>query len=87
MATDEVSSRAGSKAFGCNYMSNHKDYLGDAVYADFDGFGIVLTTEDGISATNTIYIEPEVFAALLRYEARLRQNREEPPPVSDGPGK
>ena len=48
-----------------------KDYLGDAVYVAFDGFALVLTTEDGYSATNTIVMEPEVLAALLRYKARL----------------
>ena len=30
-------------------MSKYKSYIGDGVYADFDGYGIVLTTEDGIS--------------------------------------
>ncbi len=46
-----------------------KRYLGDGVYADVDDAcgSIVLTTEDGIRATNTIYLEPEVIASLLRY--------------------
>lgn len=48
-----------------------KDYLGDGVYAEVDGIGrIVLTTEDGISATNTIVLEPEVMTALLEYLKR-----------------
>lgn len=46
-----------------------KEYIGDGAYADFDGFGIVLTTENGISVQNTVYLEPGVFAALLRYAA------------------
>jgi hypothetical protein len=49
-----------------------KDYLGDGVYVDFDGFGLVLTAEDGIRATNTIVLEPEVYAALLAYISRLK---------------
>lgn len=53
-------------------MDNRKDkmkkvYLGDGVYANYDGYMVVLTTENGISATNTIYLEPEVLAALDRY--------------------
>ncbi len=36
-------------------------YLGDGVYADFDGFAVVLTTEDGVSVTNRIVLEPEVL--------------------------
>ena len=42
-----------------------KKYLGDAVYYEPNGYGVTLTTEDGITATNTIYLEPEVVAALL----------------------
>ena len=50
-----------------------KAYLGDAVYADFDGFGLVLTTEDGISETNRIVLEPEVLRSLVEYvDARLK---------------
>ncbi len=45
----------------------HKQYLGDAVYADFDGFFIVLTTENGVSATNTIMLEPGVAKKLGEY--------------------
>ena len=44
-----------------------KTYLGDSVYADFDGYSIVLTTENGIRVTNTIVLEPEVFEALVAY--------------------
>lgn len=47
-------------------------YLGDGVYADYDGFYVVLTTEDGISVMNRICLEPEVLAALSRYVERLR---------------
>ena len=48
-----------------------KEYLGDAVYVEHDGYALVLTTEDGISTTNTIYLEPEVLKALMDYVARL----------------
>lgn len=48
-----------------------KEYLGDAVYAQFDGFGIKLTTEDGMRATNTIVLEPEVIMAFVDYVKRL----------------
>ena len=48
-----------------------KRYLGDAVYAAFDGYHIVLTTEDGIEITNTICLELQVFDALVEYRAAL----------------
>lgn len=50
-----------------------KTYLGDAVYAEIDSAGyLVLTTENGIETTNTIYLEPEVYAALKMYEEVIR---------------
>ena len=50
---------------------NPKHYLGDGVYIDFDGYYLILTTENGVDTTNTIYLEPAVLAALLEYKAFL----------------
>lgn len=50
-----------------------KAYLGDAVYVDYDGYGLVLTTEDGISTTNIIVLEPDIYDALTRYVESLKQ--------------
>lgn len=47
--------------------STTKVHLGDAVYAEFDGHHIVLTTEDGINTTNKIYLDPDVSKALIPY--------------------
>lgn len=44
-----------------------KRYLGDGVYVDWSMESLVLTTEDGISITNTIYLEPEVWQALQAF--------------------
>lgn len=49
-----------------------KDYLGDSVYAEMVCGMIRLTTENGLGASNTIYLEPSVFAALVRYVERQR---------------
>lgn len=53
-----------------------KAYLGDGVYAAFDQVRgcLVLTTEDGIRATNTIYFEPDVLEALALYARRVRES-------------
>lgn len=48
-------------------MADTKKYLGDGVYADYDGNHITLTTRDGIKTTNTIVLEPEVQEELLSY--------------------
>ena len=54
-------------------MNANKSYLGDGVYVDFDGFALVLTTENGIETSNTIVLKPEVYVALTRYVARLKE--------------
>lgn len=36
-----------------------KQYIGDGVYAEFDGWALLLTTENGIEATNTIVLETQ----------------------------
>jgi len=51
---------------------DEKVYLGDAVYAEFDGYSICLTTENGITTTNIVVLEPEVFKALLNYNDNLK---------------
>lgn len=53
-----------------------KQYLGDSVYAEFDGYGITLTTENGYGASNTIYLEWTVLARLEDYKAYLRHKAE-----------
>lgn len=52
-----------------------KTYIGDGVYVAFDGFGLVLTTEDGISATNRIVLEPEVYSELVKFVEMLRSQK------------
>lgn len=37
------------------------------MYVQNDGFQLILTTENGIDTTNTIYLEPSVYQALLNY--------------------
>lgn len=50
-----------------------KQYLGDGVYVDSNYGSIVLTTENGISVTNTIVLEPEVWDALKEYVYQARK--------------
>lgn len=47
-------------------------YLGDGVYASFDGFQIWLDTR-AQPEVNRIALEPETFDALLRYQRELAQ--------------
>ncbi len=59
-----------------------KVYIGDSVYVDFDGYSLILTTENGFGPTNTIYMEPSVCEALKLYVDRLKTNT---PSVANGP--
>lgn len=54
----------------------YKKYIGDGVYADFDGFAIVLTTEYGNGVENVIVLEPDVYASLVLFANDLKNNRE-----------
>jgi hypothetical protein len=49
----------------------NETYLGDAVYASFDGWQIKLRTGD--SNNQVIYLEPSVYAALERFAESLRK--------------
>lgn len=49
----------------------NKTYLGDGVYAEFDGFSLTLTAENGIIVDNYIVLEPEVYIALTAYVEKV----------------
>lgn len=51
-----------------------KQYIGDGVYVDYDGTSLILTTENGITITNSIYLEPEVWAELDNYVKKIIAN-------------
>lgn len=57
-----------------------KQYLGDGLYAAFDGYQFVLTAENGIEAYATVYLEPEVLDSFYRYvdhvKTELKKARE-----------
>ena len=50
-------------------------YLGDGVYVAHDGYALVLNTSDGEEITNRIVLEPEVYAALVKYVETLPPTR------------
>lgn len=50
-----------------------KEYLGDAVYAEADNGVICLTVSNGLKTTATIFLEPEVMAALEDYNKRMKE--------------
>ena len=59
--------------------SKPKIYLGDSVYARFDGFHIWLTTENGYpdDPRNSIALDSEVLNALKEYEKSVNEPNQE----------
>jgi hypothetical protein len=59
-------------------MKIEPTYLGDAVYASYDGFAITLTTNhhDPRFAGAVIVMEPEVLWALDTYRKNIERARE-----------
>lgn len=44
-----------------------KTYLGDGVYAVLDRTEVVLTTENGIEATNTIFLDYDTLDSFIDF--------------------
>lgn len=60
--------------------SANKSYLGDGVYAAWDGNGVELTTErvlDGNTRTDMIYLEIETYELLQAFTRKLLVPRNE----------
>jgi len=52
--------------------SNEKSkvqYLGDGLYADFDGYQFELLANDPKQPTDRVYLEPSVALAFIKYMA------------------
>lgn len=54
------------------------EYLGDEVYASFDGYHIILDLR-GQDSTTVVHLEPAVFDKLIRYRERMLASKKEQP--------
>lgn len=50
-------------------------YLGDGLYASYDGWQVELYASNGRDKTNHVYLEPAVLAEFLDYLERLKAQR------------
>lgn len=63
----------------------NKCYIGDSVYVDYDGYALVLTTENGTGQpSNEIVLEPSVYSALVQFVESLSAVSNQP---DDDPAK
>ncbi len=54
-------------------MDEPKAYLGDGVYASFDGYQVWIWTSNGLRLSERIALEPSVLEALNRFNTRCQE--------------
>ncbi len=52
---------------------DYHTYLGDGLYAKFDGFQIELYASNGITVSNRVFLDDTTTAAFLRWLDRLKK--------------
>ncbi|RKZ86752.1 MAG: hypothetical protein DRQ39_05330 [Gammaproteobacteria bacterium] len=55
-----------------NYAFKMEDYLGDGVYATFDGYAITLDLR-GQDCTTVIVLDPEVVKRFINFNNRVEE--------------
>lgn len=50
--------------------SQEREYLGDGLYVEFDGYQLKLSASNGMFDHDTVYLEPGVLRALIAYIKR-----------------
>ena len=53
------------------------EHLGDGLYAEFDGYQIVLKANGRTNPTDTIYVNFETFEALMKYAKKVWSDENE----------
>jgi hypothetical protein len=53
-------------------MKPMREYLGDSVYAEFDGYEIKLALNNGLDDHTVIVLEPEVIARMNAFIKRAQ---------------
>jgi len=48
-----------------------KVYLGDSVYAEFDGYNIILSANNGYEDSDMIALDPDVQVNLVKFIERI----------------
>ena len=53
-------------------IDRNDTYLGDGLYASYDGYQIRLYASNGIYATNEVFLEPAVLRSFEEYVRKLK---------------
>lgn len=54
-------------------MTIKKEYLGDSVYVEWDGYMLRLFLDNGYEEKNEIFLEPESQIVLVKFIERMIQ--------------
>ena len=58
-------------------MPRKETYLGDGLYATYDGYQICLMANSHTSPTDMVYLDPHVYASLLRFVEQFNSEQNE----------
>lgn len=59
------------------------EYLGDGLYAAFDGYQICLMANSHTEPTDMVYLDPHVYSSLQKYVSRVTA-QQSVQPTDDG---
>jgi len=60
----------------------NETYLGDGLYASFDGWQIKLRAPRGFEGDHEVFLEPEVLIEFLLFIEQIRKKRKDDPPAA-----
>jgi hypothetical protein len=52
-----------------------KTYLGDGLYAEFDGYMLTLKANSADHPSDTVFIEPAVWNALVKFIKQMEEGQ------------
>jgi hypothetical protein len=50
-----------------------QQYLGDGLYASFDGFQVEVFSHDGLNKTNSVFMEPDILDSFIGFIKSIKQ--------------
>ena len=62
-------------------MAGNFEYMGDGVYAWFDGYHVWVFASDGVGETPEIALEPAVLGAIVQFQKRMTTPKSDPTAV------
>jgi hypothetical protein len=55
-------------------VPHHREYIGDSVYAAYDGFMLTLYTDNGMGPSNIVHLEPGLLERVVGFRDRAAEH-------------